>query len=100
MLLGRKTHGAGNAILYELDYSNWLEQGESLLSGTVALDPAFTATVTDVTITGVVVTPSHRLVFLLSGGSANETFTLNVQVVTKNPTETKNDTIEFMVAAK
>lgn len=100
MLLGTKTHGAGNAIRYEIDYSNWLEEGETLLSGTVVLAPAFTATVTDIVISGVAVLPSSRLVFLMTGGSANETFTLNVQVVTQHPTETKNDTLQFSVAAK
>lgn len=97
MALGRKQHGAGNAIWYEIDYSNWLEPGESLDSGTVALNAEFTATVTDIVISGVAVTPSHKLVFLMTGGSDKETFTLDVQVITQHPTETKNDTLDFYV---
>jgi hypothetical protein len=97
MLLGRKMHGAGNKTRYEIDYSNWLEPGESLDSGTVVLDPEFTATVTDVVLTGVEVTPSHKLVFFMETGSVSESFTLDVQVITKNPTETKNDTVEFFI---
>lgn len=96
-VLGRKMHGAGNAIWYEIDYSDWLMKGESLDSGDVTLAAEFTATVTDIVISGVEVTPSHKLVFLMTGGSANETFTLDVQVVTANPAETKNDTAEFFV---
>lgn len=98
MLLGRKIHGAGDHIRYAVDYSNWLGDGESLVSGTVVLDPAFTATVTDVVLSGVVVTPSHHLVFVMSGGSANEVFTLDVQI-TNSRGEIKNDTIEFSIAA-
>lgn len=98
-MLGSKQHVAGNAIWYEVDYSSWLEPGESLLSGTVVLDPAFTATVTDIVISGVVVTSSNKLLFKMSGGSANEVFTLDVQVVTQHPTETKNDTLSFSIVA-
>lgn len=100
MLLGRKMHGAGNTTIYEIDYGNWLEPGESLLSATVVMDPAFTATVTDIVISAVSVTPSHKLLFHMAGGSANESFTLDVQATTQNPTEIKNDTVEFWVAAK
>lgn len=98
-MLAQKTHTAGNGIWYEIDYSDWLLEGESLLSGTVVLDPAFTATVTDIVISGVAVTPSHRLIFKMSGGSANETFTLDAQVITQHPTETRNDQIGFRIVA-
>lgn len=96
MSLGRRAHGAGNHIRYVVDYSNWLEEGESLVSGTVVLDPDFTATVTDITIGTPAVTPSNHLVFMMSGGSANEVFTLDVQA-TNSRGEIKNDTIEFYV---
>lgn len=99
MLLGRKTHGAGDHTRYEIDYESWLDEGQSLLLGTVVMAPAFTATVTDVTVGAVQVTASNKLVFLLSGGSANEAFTLNVQATAQNPTEVKNDTIDFVVVA-
>jgi hypothetical protein len=97
MLLGTKRHGAGNTTRYDIDYSNWLMDGESLLSATVVLDPAFTATVTDITISNVAVLPSHKLHFTLAGGSANEVFTLDVQTTTQNPTEIKKDTVAFTV---
>lgn len=98
MSLGRKAHGAGNRTRYITDYSDWLGEGESLVSGTAVLDPAFTATVTDIVISGVVVTPSGHLVFLLAGGSVSEVFTLDVQI-TNSRGEIKNDTCEFFVVA-
>lgn len=98
MLLGRKTHTAGNSILYSVDYSNWLLEGESLVSGTVELSADFTATVTDIAISEVRVTPSNDLVFRLAGGSANETFTLDVAIVNSRG-EDKNDTVGFDVVA-
>lgn len=98
-MLGSKQHTAGNGIMYEVDYSNWLLDGQSLLSGTVVLDPAFTATVKDITISAVAVTPSAKLLFKVAGGTVDETFTLDVQVVTQHPTETKNDQVSFRVVA-
>lgn len=98
MLLGQKPHTAGNITRYEIDYSNWLDDGVSLASGTVVLTPVFTATVKDVVISGVAVTPSHKVVFILTGGSVNETFTLDVQVLDSRG-ERKNDTLGFSVIA-
>lgn len=99
MLLGRKNHTAGNATRYEIDYENWLESGETLaaLGNTITLSAAFTVTVTDVTITGIQVT-SNKIYFLLTGGSLNELFTLDVHAVTSRG-ELKNDTIAFTVVA-
>jgi len=98
MLLGRRAHGAGDHIRYVVEYDNWLLPGESLVSGTVVLAPEFTATVTDVTIGTPVVNPSNELVFMMSGGSVDEIFTLDVQIVNSRG-EIKNDTIEFFVTA-
>lgn len=96
MLLGRKTHTAGNSILYSVDYSNWLQEGESLSSGAVAMSADFTATVTDIVISEVRVTPSGDLIFRMAGGSADETFTLDVSIVNSRG-EDKNDTVGFDV---
>jgi hypothetical protein len=92
MMLKRIIHGAGNAIRYEIDYSDWLEDGTSLTAGTVTIG------IVDVTIGTVTLTPSHRLVFLLSGGSLNETFILDVQA-TDSRGEIKNDTLSFSIQA-
>jgi hypothetical protein len=98
MLLGTKVHGAGNTIRYVIDYSTWLEEGESLSACTVALDPAFTATVTDITIGTPTVAPSNHVYFTLAGGTVNELFTLNAQA-TNNRGEIKNDTMKFVIVA-
>lgn len=99
MLLGRKTHTAGNETRYEIDYDNWLDTGETIspTGNTVVLSAAFTATVTDVTITGIQVTAS-KIYFMLGGGSLNEVFTLDVHAETTRGEE-KNDTLGFTVVA-
>lgn len=95
--LGRRSFTAGNKTRYVIEYADWLLDGESLASGTVVLDPDFTATVTDVTISAVAVNNSaDALIFFLEGGSVEEIFTLDVQV-TNSRGEIKNDTIEFFV---
>jgi hypothetical protein len=98
MLLGRRAHGADDAIRYVIEYDNWLLPGESLTSGTVELNDEFTATVTDITITDVHTNSSNELVFTLTGGSVEEIFTLDVQIVNSRD-EIKNDTVEFFIVA-
>lgn len=97
-LLGTKLHTAGNTIRYVVDYCDWLEDGTNLTAATVTLSSAFTATVTDLVISAVTRTPSHEVTFLLAGGSANETFTLDVHV-TDSRGEIKLDTLGFTVVA-
>lgn len=96
--LGQKVHSAGNTIRYVIDYSNWLNEGESLKQTgfSVVMDAA--STVADINISGVAVTPSNEIVFLMAGGSANEVFTLDVQA-TNSRNEIKKDTIGFFVSA-
>lgn len=98
-MLARRSHTAGNKTRYVLEYEDWLLPGETLVSGTVVLDPRFTATVTDTVISAVSVLPSKAdLVFFLAGGSVDETFTLDVQI-TNSRGEIKNDTIDFFVVS-
>ena len=92
MLLGRKVHTAGNIIRYEIDYSDWLEEGVSLVTATVTGAPS------DITLTGVGMLTPHKVVFTMGGGSVNENFTLAVQV-TDTRNETKNDTVGFTIQA-
>ncbi len=97
MLLKNLNFTAGNKIRYRLDYSNWLEDGSTVASGTATL-VAQTPAITDVTISGVLVDPTGHLVFFVQGGSVNETFTVAVQA-TDSRGEIKNDTIAFTVIA-
>lgn len=91
MALKRIGQTAGNTIRYEIDYSDWLEDGVSLSAATVV--PAL-GSPSDVVVGTVTMTPSHRVVFLLTVLSLNETFTLAVQV-TDSRNEIKNDTLDF-----
>lgn len=95
MLIGSRHHGAGNTTRYEVEYCYWLDRGQTLhnagFSAVLVNAPA------DVSISGVSVT-AHRLYFTLSGGSVNETFTVQVQV-TDTLNEVVVDTINFTVAA-
>jgi hypothetical protein len=99
MILGQKAHTAGDTIRYIVNYTDWLEDGVSLSTATVVLDPAFTAAVTNITISGVTVLTEHnKVAFVMSGGSVNENFTLDVQV-TDSRSEVKNDTLLFQIVA-
>jgi hypothetical protein len=97
-ILGQKPFTAGNKTRYEIDYSDWLDDGVTLTTVTIVMDPKFTATVTDIVISGITVQLGHKAVFFLQGGSVNETFTLDVQA-TDSRTEIKNDTVGFTVVA-
>lgn len=97
-MLGRRAFTAGNKTRYVIEYENWLLPGESLTVGTVELSAEFTATVTDITISGVATNSANELVFFLEGGSVDEVFTLDVQI-TNSRGEIKNDLVEFFVVA-
>lgn len=94
MLIGRKTFSAGNVTRYGVDYGAWLLEGCTLVQS------GFSASVlapapSDITVDQVVVTADH-LHFFVSGGSVNETFTVQVQV-TDTLGEIVIDTIDFNV---
>lgn len=93
MNLGRKPFTVGNTSRFSVDYSNWLEEGCTLKSGTAVVNG-----VNDVTITNVLVAPSGRLYFTLAGGSLNENFTVAVSI-TDSRNEIKNDTCAFNCVA-
>jgi hypothetical protein len=91
MNLGRKPFTIGNTTRFSVDYSAWLEDGVTLVSGTAAkLD----STPADITVSGVSVAPSGKLYYTLAGGSLNETFTIAVSI-TDSRGEVKNDTCNF-----
>jgi hypothetical protein len=96
MLLGTKQHTAGNLTRYVIDYTDWLDEGESVATCTVVLNPAFT--IPDITIGAASVLSSKKVLFTLSGGSLNEIFTLDVEI-TNSRSEVKNDTLGFRIVA-
>src|ERR1035437_8833113 len=87
----------GNKIRFRLDYSEWLEDGSPVASGSAAL-VAVVPPVTDVVVSAISVDAQGHLVFFIAGGSVNEVFTIAVQGVTSRG-EIKNDTISFSCVA-
>jgi hypothetical protein len=109
MLIAQKVQSAGDKTRYEIDYTgnsdgprcipvNWMEEGTSLTSGSIVLDPKNNPQPTDIVIGPVTVGSNTRLIFTIAGGSANEVFTLDVQAVNSR-SEIKNDTITFRIVA-
>lgn len=95
MNLGRKLFTVGNTTRYSVDYSVWLDDGVTLISGTAAMG---VPSVADVAITAVSVAPSGKLYFTLVGGSLNENFTIAVSI-TDSRNGVKNDTCSFQCVA-
>lgn len=91
MNLGRKNFTVGNTTRYSVDYSQWLLEGCTLVSGTAVMGVPSAA---DIVISAVSVAPSGRLYFTLHGGSLNELFTIAVSI-TDSRGEIKNDTCNF-----
>jgi hypothetical protein len=87
----------GNKTRFRLDYSEWLEDGSTLASGTAAVLVVVPA-ITDVIVSAVSVDAQGHLVFFVAGGSVNEVFTIAVQAVDSRG-EIKNDTISFSCVA-
>lgn len=95
MNLGRKPFTVGNTTRYSVDYSAWLFDGCTLVSGTATMLAGGPA---DIVISAVSVAPSGRLYFTLHGGSLNEVFTIAVSI-TDSRSEIKNDTCNFNCVA-
>ena len=95
MSLGTKKFTAGNTTRYSVNYSEWLDHGVTLVSGTAGMG---VPSVADIVITAVSVAPSGRLYFTLHGGSVNEIFTIAVSI-TDSRGEVKNDTCNFNCVA-
>lgn len=91
MLLGSKTHTAGDSRRWTVDYDRWLDNTATIEQCDVD-SSSETCTVGQITILG------HQVNFFLSGGSANERLMLSL-VMTDNFGNIKNDTIAFTVVA-
>lgn len=88
MQLGKRHQTVGNVTQYFVDYWDGLREGDWLTAASV------TSSAVDTTISNVAIREGHVIVFTLSGGVINETFTVTVQA-TDNNSEISNDTIEF-----
>lgn len=103
MKIARKAFSVGASLRYVVDYCYWLQEGRTLneLAGactaTLIADPDIpgSSVPTDVTVSQIQVT-SDKLYFFVTGGSINETFTVQVQA-TDTLGEIIIDTVEFVV---
>jgi len=94
MQLGSQTSiTAGDTRRYRIDYTGFLQFGETLSSFTLS-DNGPTSSVQG----GFLDVTETQLYFFVTGGNLNELFTVSVQVKT-NYGETVNDTIQFIVTA-
>ena len=95
MNLGRKPFTVGNTTRFSVDYSQWLDEGVTLASGTAVKAAGGPS---DITVSAVTAAPSGKLYFTLAGGSLNENFTIAVSI-TDSRSEVKNDTCNFNCVA-
>jgi hypothetical protein len=103
MKIARKAFSVGAALRYVVDYGYWLQEGRTLSPTTGACtavliaDPDIpgSSVPTDVTVNQIQVT-ADKLYFFVTGGSVNETFTVQVQA-TDTLGEIIIDTVEFVV---
>lgn len=93
MLLQKKYKSPTDKKRYTIDYSDWLDSGETLDTVTYAVD-AGTATVTDDSISG----DGLTAIFFINGGAVGTDFNVAVQATT-SVGQVKNDHIAFVVVA-
>jgi hypothetical protein len=95
MRLGRFSKTPSERKRYAIDYSQWLDTGETVVTYT------FTATPVDATTTFTVDASSlsasgTTLVFFVSGGANNSQYTVDVKATTSGG-QVKEDTVLFTV---
>ena len=91
MLLAKRPHTVGNRRRYRINYSDWLDEGVTVVSATV-VSSSSTATIDGVTVAG------NCVIFFVNGGVLNEEFTASISMV-DSKTGIKNDTMDFFVIA-
>jgi hypothetical protein len=91
MVLGSRTHTAGDVRRWTIDYDAWLDNTATIEQFTAASSSA-TCTIGQTSILG------HQAIFFLSGGIVNEQLTVTL-VMTDSLGNIKNDTINFTVVA-
>jgi hypothetical protein len=98
MQLGNQNITAGDTRRYQVDYTPFLQEGETITGFTLGLTPA-TATSTVNSLGNSFLDVSETQLYLfVTGGNVNENFTVTVQIVT-NYGQTVNDTISYTVVS-
>lgn len=82
---------------YTIDYSDWLDTGETIAAVTFAVTPSTTNTLEIDAYT--IGTPATSVIFFASLGDANNQYTVDVQITTSGG-QTKEDTILFTVRSQ
>ncbi|CAB4124508.1 hypothetical protein UFOVP55_5 [uncultured Caudovirales phage] len=95
MRLGRFSKTPSERKRYAIDYSEWLDTGETVVSYTFAATPvdATTTFTVDASSLG---SAGTSIVFFVSGGSNNSQYTVDVKAATSGG-QVKEDTILFTV---
>jgi hypothetical protein len=91
MILASKSHTAGDAIRWKIDYDRALDNAAEITG------MAITSSSIDLGITNIQMLGRH-IYFFLSGGAVNEQVTLKL-TMTDNFGNIKNDTIHYTVVA-
>jgi len=93
MLLGKKHKSPTDRKRYVIDYSDWLDTGETLATVTYEVDVG-TATVDGDALAG----DNLSAIFFINGGEIDTPFSVIVTATT-SVGQVKNDHIEFVVVA-
>ena len=96
MSLGRFTKSPAERKRYAIDYSNWLDTGETVSSYSFSVAPTTTSPL--VVDASSLTTGSTVLVFFVSGGLLANQYTVDVQAVTSGG-QIKEDTVLYNVRA-
>jgi len=91
MILASKQHTANDVRRWRVDYSQWLENPDTLVSAVVTSSSA-TATVDDSSVLG------KEVIFFISGGVQGERVNVSI-VATDTSQNVRNDTIAFTIVA-
>ena len=93
MILGTINSAAGNILQYAIDYSQWLQEGETLVNVTFAVDAG------PVTITNISYSPDKKEVrFFVNGGTSGTDYNILPTAATSFGQQ-RTDTIAVNVAA-
>ena len=95
MRLGRFSKTPSERKRYAIDYSQWLDTGETVVSYTFAATPVDISTPFVVDASSLS-SAGTSLVFFVSGGNNNSQYTVDVKATTSGG-QIKEDTVLFMV---
>lgn len=96
MALGRFIHSPGERKRYEIDYSDWLDDGEVVSTVTFTSSTEDTG---ELVVDGVLAsTDNLKSIFYVSGGDDGAVYTV-VATMTSSNGQTKEDAIQYIVRA-